>query len=576
MKGIGVSAGMAYAKAYLVENDVKIERYEIRDIAKELQKFSAAVEKAKKQIEGVKKEAAEDCGEENAEIFEFQILMLENEDFVKEIKNYVEGFKVNSEYALDQITDTWIKQFSQLDNVYLKERTIDVIDVSKRLKSILQGRAPKSIDEMTEESIIVADDLTPSQTIGLNRKKTKGLAIAHGGSTSHTAIIARALGIPCVVGIPDLLEQVRDGEPILIDGEKGEIFLSPKLHKIEEMKKYENKTRAEMEALMEFVKSASVTEDGFRVRLFANISSKMDADAMLECNGDGVGLFRTEFLYMEANEPPAEEKQLAVYEEIAKSMGDKPLIIRTMDVGGDKKIPYLNIGEEENPFLGFRAIRYCLENKELFKTQLAAILRSGAAEKNVKLMFPMISTLEELRKAKAILQEVKEELEARQVPFNRDMEVGMMIETPAAAMMAEDFAMEADFLSIGTNDLVQYVFAADRMNARVSYLNSYFHPLLFRLVNHVRESAGKHGKTVEICGQAAEIPYLVPLWIAMGIDTLSVSPSSILRLRRLICGSNRGELQEVLTKVLAFDHASEVENFLKKVLETEKITTEKR
>jgi phosphoenolpyruvate-protein phosphotransferase len=563
MKGIGVSAGMAYARAYLVEDNLQIEKHEISDVGKELQRFSDAVEKAKKQVEGVKREAVKDCGEENAEIFEFQILMLENEDFIKEIKNYVENFRVNCEYALNQVMEAWIRRFSELDNVYLRERTIDVIDVFKRLKSILLGREAKSLNDMSGESIIIADDLTPSQAIGLNRKNIKGMAMAHGGSTSHTTIIARALGIPCVVGIPDLMENVKTGEPVLIDGDKGEIFLSPTAQKIEEMKIYERKAQKEKEELIEFLESASITEDGFKVNLLANISSKTDADTMLEYNGDGVGLFRTEFLYMADNTPPTEEKQFEVYDEIAKSLGTKPLIIRTLDVGGDKKISYLNIGEEENPFLGFRAIRYCLENKELFKAQLAAILRSGTETNNVKLMFPMISTLDELRQSKAILQEVKEELGGRQVPFNREIEVGVMIETPAAAMMAERFAMEADFLSIGTNDLIQYVFAADRMNAKVSYLNSYFHPLLFRLIKHIKDSAAKYGKSVEICGQAAEISYLVPLWIAMGIDTLSVSPSSILKLRKLICGSNRETLRTALDKVLTFDHASQVENYLK-------------
>ncbi len=284
---------------------------------------------------------------------------------------------------------------------------------------------------------------------------------------------------------------------------------------------------------------------------------------MLESNGDGVGLFRTEFLYMAGSMPPSEDAQFTVYDGIAKSLGEKPLTIRTLDVGGDKNIPYLNMAKEDNPFLGFRAIRYCLDNRELFKVQLSAILRSGAQMKNVKVMFPLIATLDELRQAKAILQEVKDELRAKEVPFNEDIKVGMMIETPAAVMMAESFAREVDFFSIGTNDLIQYVFAADRMNEKVAYLNSHFHPLLFRMVKYIKDSADKYGATVEICGQTAEIPYLVPIWIAIGIENLSVSPSSILKLRRLICNSNREKMKAVLDEVLSFDSASEVENCLK-------------
>ena len=321
MKGIGVSAGMAFAKAYIVEDDTQIKKYEVSDIKREFLRLTDAVERAKEQLEGIMKAAVEDCGKENAEIFDFQFLLLGNESFIKEIRDYVEEFKINCEYALDVITDLWIKRFSELDNMYLRERAIDIVDVSKRLKFNLMGKQIKTMADITGESIIIANDLTPSQVIGLNRKIVKGIAIAHGGSTSHTAIIAKALGIPCVVGIPDLLDKVKHGEALLIDGDKGDIFFSPSPQEITEFKKYAKSAKSEMEELKEFINSGSVTEDGFKIGLLANISSKNDADMMLEFNGDGVGLFRTEFLYMTSNVSPSEDMQFAVYDGIAKSLG---------------------------------------------------------------------------------------------------------------------------------------------------------------------------------------------------------------------------------------------------------------
>ena len=379
--------------------------------------------------------------------------------------------------------------------------------------------------------------------------------------SSHSVIIARSMGIPCIIGIAGLFKSLIHGETVMINGNTGEIVVSPNDEQAAIYKAYRVKSDEEKKELERFKYCNSRTMDGFEIKIYANITTSREAEALLENGSEGVGLFRTEFLYMSGSAPPSEDLQYKVYSDIARSLGGRPLIIRTLDAGGDKNIPYLGIAAEENPNLGFRAIRFCLDNPTLFKTQISAILRAGMYG-NVQMMLPMIASAVELRRAKQLISETSGELKAKGIPHCENIRLGIMLETPAAAVMADRLAGEVDFFSIGTNDLTQYLFAADRMNPKVAYLNSYFHPALLRTVNHICKCAAEKGIEVDICGQAGEIPALVPIWAAMGVSNLSVSIPSIPKVRKLICKTVKADAVKLMEKLLAFDTAEEVEDYL--------------
>ncbi len=562
MIGIGAVEGLAMAEIYVIKPAViKNEKHYVEGSEQELRRFLAAKETAAEQLINIMSTTAEELGTENAEIFDYQLLMLEDEDFVDRIRNLIQEEKVSAEYAVSTVAEEYIELFKNIDNDYLRERTSDIEDLEARLLSLLDGSEPNTLSAMDKDVIVAAIELTPSQTACINKTRVKGIILEKGGASSHSVIIARSLGIPCIVGIPDLLDHAAQGVTAIINGATGEVFLSPEESKVQEFKEYQNLIEIEQLDLNRYVNCESKTTDGFPVRVYANITGQNEVSPLIRNGGEGVGLLRTEFIYMTGTKPPSEEIQFGIYSDIAKSLGGKPLIIRTLDAGGDKAIPYLKFPKEDNPFLGFRAIRYCLENRELFKAQISAALRAGQYGR-VELMVPMISTVEELREVKNIVLAVKNQLRRAGTVFDETVRLGMMVETPAAAMLADKFAKEVDFFSIGTNDLTQYLFAADRMNEKVAHLNSYYAPALLKTVSYVCRCANEAGIEVDICGQAGEIPELVPVWIGMGITNLSVSIPSILKVRRLICRTNRVEAAELVDKLLDLHTAKEVENYL--------------
>lgn len=563
MNGISAVGGMAMAKIYIVDGNIsKVEKLHIEDCEKEIQRFLDAKEASADQLRKLMDSAIETLGEDNAEIFDYQLLMLEDDDFLNKIKTIIQEEKINAEYALDKIAKEYIEIFKNIDNNYLKERTADIEDMAKRITFALNHKELSTLSTIKEDSIVAAEDLTPSQTAGINKAKVKGIILEKGGKSSHSVIIARSMGIPCIVGISNLLTNITHGELAIINGSTGDLFLSPDKDQISNFREYENFLKKEKAELDKYINCESKTIDGFELKVFANITDEKEVVSLLQNGGEGVGLLRTEFIYMNRRTPPTEDIQFGIYSNIASLLNGRPLIIRTLDAGGDKDIPYLNILKEENPFLGYRAIRYCLENKELFKNQISAILRAGI-HGNVELMIPMISTIEEVRKTKDIIEEVKNELLQKGIKHAENIRLGMMVETPAAAFMSDKFAKEVDFFSIGTNDLTQYLFAADRMNEKVAHLNSYYNPALLKTVRYICQCANAAGIDVDICGQAGEIPELVPVWVGMGITNLSVSIPSILKVRRLICTTNKSKATEQVDMIMSLDTAHEVENYLK-------------
>jgi phosphoenolpyruvate-protein phosphotransferase (PTS system enzyme I) len=562
MKGIGAVGGMAMAKIFLIEEDRPgIVKSFVEDSENEFKRLLTAKEISALQLETIMKATTEKLGQENGEIFDYQLLMLEDKEFFDAIREYIVSEHVNCEYALNIVAKQYIDQLANIDNDYLKERTTDIADLAKRLNFALRNKELKTLSDISEDSIIAAVDLTPSQTAGINKERVKGIVLERGGKSSHSVIIARSMGIPCIVGVSDLIKNVKHGDIAIINGDTGEIVFAPNSDLVNGYKVYETEILKEKQSLEQYIHSESKTKDGFEVRVFANITSENETAPLIENGGEGVGLFRTEFIYMQSNNPPSEESQYKIYSSIAKALGTRPLIIRTLDAGGDKEIPYLKIDKEENPFLGYRAIRYCIDNPEIFKTQISAILRAGVY-RNIEFMIPMIASITELRRAKVIIEEVKNELLEKGIKFSNSVRLGMMMETPAAAIMADSFAKEVDFFSIGTNDLTQYLFAADRMNQKVAYLNSYFHPALLQTVKNICDSAKKYGIGVDICGQAGENPSLIPLWVAMGVDNLSVSIPSIPKVRKIINGIYKSNALKMLERTLALDTVEEVKNYL--------------
>lgn len=559
MKGRMASAGMAYAAAALFgDKELKIERRLEEDTQLETERFEAACVRCMKTLE----EIMAGVDEESQGILDFQLLMLEDTDYLGRVRQIIQEERCNAEYAVQRATRGYADSLSGLtDNDYLRERATDVMDLAGRLVGELMGVEGQGPEPDTDY-IAVAWDLTPSQVAAMDRKKLRGIVLEKGGMTSHAVIIARSLGIPCLIEVMGALEGVGQGQMVLLDAGNEAFISEPREEELARYRAYQEVQHRDGEELEVYRLAPTQTRDGKKMQVFANITSARDALPVVEQGGEGVGLFRTELLYMEEESaPPDEEKQFQAYRQAAEGLRGRPLIIRTLDVGGDKKIAYLGIDREENPFLGYRAIRYCLDHRALFKAQLLAILRASAFGE-VRIMLPMITELRELRETRALVEEIKTELAAAGTPFDRDIALGIMVETPAAAFDAQRFAREADFFSIGTNDLAQYLFAADRGNERVSRLNCYFQPTLLRAVDHIAACAHAAGIEVGICGQAGEAPQLIPLWIAMGIDELSVSIPGVMRVRRAICMSDEQACKRLLGEVLSLDTAEETEKRL--------------
>lgn len=559
MKGRAASPGMALAEAYPIhETAHEIVQKKAAEPQSELNRFLAAKDQCAGQILLLMEIPAQKENTEVQEILDFQLLLLEDTEFISKIEALIIDEGWNCEYAVKAASDTYRQKLLEMtDNDYLRERAADIHDLTKRLLNELMGIS-NDISEPNGPYIAIAEDISPSLLTGMDERKLMGIVLEKGAITSHTVIIARSRGIPCLIEAKGACTKVKQGARVLLDGFNGELYLAPDAKQSEKYEAYKTRQQAEQMELDEYLNRETCTRDGFCMKVYANITSHRDVERLMNQGGEGVGLFRTELLYMEsADSPPSEEVQLDAYRKAAEALNGRPLIIRTLDAGGDKQIPYLGIPREENPFLGFRAIRYCLAHKDLFYTQLSAILRASAYG-SVRIMFPMITKLEELNEARKAVGKVMEELSGRNVPLDCDIKIGMMMETPAAAMDAALFAAKADFFSIGTNDLTQYLFAADRTNGMVSDLNSYFQPSLLRAVNHIAESAHAAGIEVDICGQAGEVPELVPLWIGMGMENLSVSISAITRVRRIICNCKKKACEQLLSEVLTLDTEREV------------------
>lgn len=564
LKGIAASAGISIAKAYKLESPkVEIVKKE-GDPAAEVEKFNAALEKTKKDIEGVKERAAKRLSEEELAVFDAHLMMAGDPEFAGQIVAMIEHDKVNAEYAADTVATQMITMFESMDNDYFRERAADIKDVTFRLKCNLLGLTIPDLTAISEDSIIVAYDLTPSDTAQLN-EYVKGFATSIGGKTSHSAIMANSLEIPAVVGCGDILSAVNQGDTLVLDAVEGNVIINPDEAVIKE---YEAKAKAfaeEKEALKVLVNAKSVTTDGHEVELAGNIGGFKDVEGVLKNGGEGVGLFRTEFLYMDSDHFPTEDEQFEAYKAVLEGMGGKKVVVRTLDIGGDKKLKYFTFPEEMNPFLGYRAIRLCLDRTDIFRTQLRALIRASVYGK-LCIMFPMIATIKEFCDAKAIYEEEKANLIAEGVAVADNIEVGMMVEIPAAAVLADQFAKYADFFSIGTNDLIQYSMAADRMSENVSYLYQPYNPSVLRLIKMTIEGAHKEGKWAGMCGAMAGEEYAAPILLGLGLDEFSMSATQILKARKIINGLSKKEMEEVAAEAVNKQTADEVLEFVKSKL----------
>ena len=563
IKGIAASSGIAIAKAYKLEApDLSFEKINTDNPEVEIKKLDKALDLSKQELEKIKAHTKENLGDEHAEIFSAHLLILNDPELINPMKDKINTENVIAETALNEVTSMFVEMFENMDNEYMRERAADIRDVTKRVMAHLLGVTFPNPALINEEVIVIANDLTPSDTAQLNRQFVKGFATDIGGRTSHSAIMARSLEIPAIVGTKEITSSVQNDEMIIVDGLEGVVIVNPTE---DELATYREKQEAFVEQQQEWAKlkdEPTLSNDGEQVELVANIGTPDDVEGVLNNGGEGVGLYRTEFLYMGKSEMPTEEEQFEAYKTVLERMEGKPVVVRTLDVGGDKELNYLNLPKEMNPFLGFRAIRFCLENEDVFRPQLRALLRASAYG-NLKIMFPMIDTIEEFRQAKAILMDEKEKLVADGVKVSNDIEVGIMVEIPSTAVIAKQFAKEVDFFSIGTNDLIQYTMAADRMNERVSYLYQPYHPAILNLVNNVIEAAHKEDKWVGMCGEMAGDPIAIPILLGLGLDEFSMSATSILPARTQIRNLSKKELASFKEQILSMGTAEEVVAFIK-------------
>lgn len=563
IQGIAASSGIAIAKAFRLENpELTVEKKSVTEVEAEVARLEAALEKSKSELEIIREHARKELGDDKAEIFEAHLLVLSDPELINPIKDKITNENVNAEHALDEVAAMFINMFESMDNEYMKERAADIRDVTKRVLAHLLGVNVSNPSLISEEVVIIAEDLTPSDTAQLNRKFVKGFTTDIGGRTSHSAIMARSMEIPAVVGTKTVMEDIQNGVLVIVDGLDGEVIVDPSE---ETVKAYEKKAAEYAEQKAEWAKlvnEKTVLSDDHHVELAANIGTPEDVKGVLENGGEGVGLYRTEFLYMGREDLPTEEEQFTSYKTVLERMEGKPVVVRTLDIGGDKELPYLNLPKEMNPFLGFRAIRLCLEMQDMFRTQLRALLRASVYG-NLKIMFPMIATVDEFRQAKAILLEEKAKLQQEGVQVSEDIEVGMMVEIPSSAVIADLFAKEVDFFSIGTNDLIQYTLAADRMNERVSYLYQPYNPAILRLVNMVIKAAHKEGKWVGMCGEMAGDEIAIPILLGLGLDEFSMSATSILKARSQIRQLSKADIEPHLDTILSMSSTEEVIEFVK-------------
>jgi len=549
LKGSPASEGIGLGRAIVIrESDSEISNTQVTDINTELNRFLAAVERAKEEIKEIKETAQRNLGEKNAMIFDAHLLILEDPELLNMVKeNISKG--MNAESALDESAKFFETILSSLEDEYMRERANDIRDVTSRVIKILSHKEEIDLKSIPSCSIVVARELTPSQTAQMNKQNVRGFVTEKGGKTSHTAIIARTYEIPAVVGIGDITSLVRDGDFLIIDGNDGTVYVNPDESLIREYEKRLEEETRKKEELRKFLQIEARTQDSRRIKPVANIAHVDETDVALKNGAEGVGLFRTEFLFMDRTEPPSEEEQFQAYKTVLEKMGERPVIIRTLDIGGDKSIPYLNIPKEENPFLGCRAIRLCLAQQDLFKVQLRALLRASVYG-NLKIMFPMISCIDEIIQTKEIMKEVKTELDKEGIKYSEDFEIGIMVETPSAAIISDMLAEEVDFFSIGSNDLIQYTLVIDRTNDKVSYLYNPLHPAVLRLIKLTVDNAHKKGIEVGVCGEIASDLNMVPILIGLGVDELSVSPSKVLNVKKKIFETNSEREKVTIQKLI--------------------------
>ena len=552
LKGIAASDGIAAAKAYmLVQPDLSFSETSIDDLETEIKRLDGAVEASKSELELIKQKATENLGEEEAQVFEAHLTILADPELLGQIKDKIKNDKVNAEAALKSVTDMFIEMFEAMtDNAYMQERAGDIRDVTKRIMSHLLGVTLPNPALIQEEVVIVAHDLTPSDTAQLDRNYVKGFITDIGGRTSHSAIMSRTLEIPAVVGSGSATTDIQEGEMVIIDGINGDALVDPTDAELADYKQKAAEFAAQKEEWARLKDAKSVSADGKEVLLGANIGTPDDVLGANDNGAEAVGLFRSEFLYMNSNELPTEDEQYEAYKAALEGMSGKQVVVRTMDIGGDKELPYLPLPEEQNPFLGYRAIRICLDRQDIFRTQLRALLRASKYGR-LAIMFPMIATVQEFKDAKAIFEEEKANLVASGVEVSDDIQVGMMMELPAAAMIADKLAKYADFFSIGTNDLIQYSMAADRGNERVSYLYQPYNPSIVRLIKNIIDAAHKEGKWTGMCGEMAGDQIAVPLLLGLGLDEFSMSATSILKTRSLIKKLDSKEMKELADKAVS-------------------------
>lgn len=556
--GIAASAGVAIASAFKLESpDYSVKRKNAEDAAAELVRLEEALAKSQQELEAIKERTLQELGAKKAEIFASHLLILNDPELLDPVREKISSEQVTAEYALDETSKQFISMFENMKSAYLQERAADMRDVTKRVLTHLLGLTYVNPAEISEEVIIIADDLTPSDTAQMNRKYVKGFTTNIGGRTSHSAIMARSLEIPAVVGTKEVMSRINTGDTVIVDGLDGSVIVNPTPEQVEEYTTKRNNHLQQIEEWKKLREEPTVSKDGVHVELAANIGTPNDVTGVLENGGEGVGLYRTEFLYMGRTELPSEEVQFNAYKTVLEKMEGKPVVVRTLDIGGDKELPYLDLPKEMNPFLGFRAVRLCLERTDIFRTQLRALLRASTFG-NLRIMFPMIATLDEFRQAKAILLEEKEKLISEGVAVSDAIQLGIMVEIPSTAVLADQFAKEVDFFSIGTNDLIQYTMAADRMNERVSYLYQPYNPAILRLVKMVIDAAHKEGRWAGMCGEMAGDTTAIPLLLGLGLDEFSMSATSILPARSQIAKLSKAEMQELAAKALQMQTAEEV------------------
>ena len=549
-KGIAGSEGIGIGTVVLIEeHEINIETKRVEETGAEIERLQNAIEKFVADTNVMAEKMDITVGKKDADILRGHIQMLQDPMIEEQISALIISEKITAEMAVEQVLEQTAEMFSQIPDELLQQRATDFRDIKTRMLNILLGIEDVDISQVPAGTVIVARDLTPSMTAGINPENIEGILTEVGGRTSHSAILARAMEVPAVLSIENICSIAKNGDKVVLDGTSGEAILNPDDETVEKFKKMYSDYQNEKALLKEYAGKPSQTKDGVKVELVCNIGKPADANKAVECDGEGIGLFRTEFLFMDRDSMPTEEEQFEAYKEVAEKMKGKPVIIRTLDIGGDKDVPYLGLEHEDNPFLGFRAIRYCLQRKDIYDIQLKALLRASAFGK-IKIMVPLVTGVDELRQVKAMIKDIMAELDKEGVAYNKNIEVGVMMETPAACMMADALAKEAAFFSIGTNDLTGYTMAVDRGNAKVAYLYSTYNPAVLRAIKRIIECGKKEGIMVGMCGEAAADSKLIPLLLAFGLDEFSVSATSVLKTRKTISDCTMDECKALADKVM--------------------------